>query len=445
MTSEKIKSIHDGGIGFFWINGERLQKTRRPSESGYIRLGDRNLIEVATLNENPNGAGVDPPVPRSITAATEHGGLILLSIARHRGSLAFGGGHASVHRYWARSLIAGVHPDDLRSDRVFELKLLFPSVHRWAGLTAATERFQSDKDSRLAGYSVELSSPEGLTVQLSPTLQLTIAAHWSVTGPTDRRILYTPTSIACTSTRPRPINDLRKVLSWVHGLLCLCHGGCVIADGGTAVPDCEPNGMTPTYWDTRFMVCPRSAPEPELSLPFLQLGTVGGVSALARWLRLCERHPRAVRPVIEPYAGVGRSASVRMLEVAAAIEYWINCHRRSAAWARKHSLKPLNLAESVGKHLATWVGDSKIWADLFWETYNGLKHEPGYSPDPDHVGVLAESGALLLTTALLDRIARNKMPAKVIFGDAHRTWQLRDAVQELVSNPPKKMSRRSGP
>lgn len=431
MSNDKVQDVLDGGIGFFWVNYGKPKRTNRSPERGYIRLR-ANLVEVATLNERP--LEYSPEVerwPRSITGATEHGGVLLLSFASQSPKLAFGGAQASVQHYRARTLITGPSPDDLRSERLTDVRLMYESINRWSGLSALEERFTSDQHTRLHGYSLELGTQDSMTVQIGKSWELTIAAHWSVSGPTEKRVISTPVAISCKSSRPRVVAEFRSIHGWVQGLLSVCHQGSLVASSGTAHVDTADNPWS-RYWDSRFMIRPQSAPQPELRFPFIPLDALGGIAALPRWLRLCRQHPRAVRPVIEPFAGSPRSPYVRMLEVAAAIEYWTNSHRRTRAWARKHNLKPLNLANHVGATFEGWTSDAAAWADEFWTVYNGLKHEPNYSISAEYAGALAESGALLLTAALMDRIAGTKQPSRSIFGDAHHTWPLRERIQEIV-------------
>ena len=86
----------------------------------------------------------------------------------------------------------------------------------------------------------------------------------------------------------------------------------------------------------------------------------------------------------------------------------------------------------MGPAFADFVGDLDIWARKFWQMYNSLKHVPNYEYDVYEVVTLANSGALLLQGALLNRVALNKQLMKAIC-DSHRLYNLRQMTQEVVN------------
>ncbi|MFJ6149948.1 ApeA N-terminal domain 1-containing protein [Micromonospora profundi] len=403
-------------------------------ERGYLSRNDQGLIEIAALNEDPLSSWPTElqNLPKSVTAITDKGSALVLAITGSGHSTAFGP-LASVRRYRARVLIAGLDPEQLRSDRVSSLTLYFPGIGRWSGLRSHDESWGHGEKGYLKSYSVKLESPADQIAKVGRSTELAISSHWQVSGPGDRRVLYTPTAVTCRTARPRPIRELRQRLIWFHALLCLAHFGFVTADGGAAIVDTSEQHERPDYWDSRFMFKPPGVSQPsEPAFPLFTLETLGGIGSLPRWLRLCENHPRATRPITDTYLRGGLSATVRLLEVASGIEYWVNAHSRSAAWARRKGPKSQLLAQHVGSSFHSWSGNGERWADEFWKTYNRLKHEPSFSPDYRTTALLAESGALLLTAALLNRVAGTKEPSRVIFGQADRTWQIRDALKEVL-------------
>jgi hypothetical protein len=434
-TREKLDKILSGTIGYFWPTVAALKTTDQEMERGYIRLNDRGEIEITSLNEDPHVRVFDRsvPIPRSITGITEYGGVLALGIAGRGSTMAFGP-LASVLRYRAKVLLVDVHPDDLKTAKIKALTLYYSGLGRWAGIGRPDEEFGKDSTGLLKTYSVKLGSDVEDQVSLAGGINLAVSSHWSVTGPTDKRTLSTPTAITVEATRPRPINDLRDRLHWVHALACLAYSGFLVSDGGAAKPDPARDGIHPAYWDARFMRRPEGAPESGHSdFPMFTLGTIGGTDGLRRWVRICEQHPRAVRPVVDEYLQGFRSPSVRLLEVASGIEYWVNSHRRSTAWAKIAGSKAAVLSMHVGKVFNQWTGDAEKWAREFWDTYNGLKHEPSFALDPRKTALLAASGSLLLAVSLLDRAARSKQPSREILGSGHYNWQLRDAVRDLWS------------
>ena len=386
------------------------------------------------FNENPFESSGYGEWPHSITSITEIGAILLLSFAGH-GSTMVGGPSASVRRYRAKSLIFDANLDELASDRVSKLTLNFPSIGQWSGLNAANEHIRTATNGLARTYTVELSAEESFATEVDGGYRISVSAHWAVKGPTDRRILHTPTAISIESKRPRPVEELRILLRQVHGLLCMAYSGYILAADGTAAPHLKVGTRTTEYWDQSFMARPSPAPIPNLDFPRFTLATIGGIGSLRRWSRLCNSHPRAIEPLIGPYTHAERSVPVRMLEVASAIEYWVNSHKRVAAWAKSYKPPSLALARHVGKSFADWTGNSERWATQFWDTYNALKHEPNSSVDLRWTSILADSGELLLKSAILDRIALNKAPSNLILGGSVHDWQLRDSVRKMISIP----------
>ncbi|WP_238453127.1 hypothetical protein, partial [Micromonospora sp. ATA51] len=308
---EKADKVLGGAIGFYWTNRARLKRLNRKMERGYLSRNDQGLIEIVALDEDPAASWEMEAgeLPKSVTAITDKGSALVLGIAGSGHTTAFGP-RASVRRYRARVLIAGLDPEHLRSDRISSLTLYFPGIGRWSGLRAYDENFEHGEKGLLKTYSVKLESPTDQVAHVGRSMELVVSSHWQVSGPGDRRILYTPTAITCRSSRPRPIKELRDRLSWFHALLCLAHFGFVTADGGTATVDTDQEDERPDYWDTRFMFKPPGVPEPsELAFPLFTLQTLGGIESLPRWLRLCEKHPRATRPITETYLRGGLSAT----------------------------------------------------------------------------------------------------------------------------------------
>jgi len=129
-----------------------------------------------------------------------------------------------------------------------------------------------------------------------------------------------------------------------------------------------------------------------------------------------------------------QNVETRLMEIAAAIEYWVSAHRRSAQWARRSLGKgsfAANLAARVGNPFAEFVGDPMKWSRKFWSTNNLLKHEPNSEYDGYEVSLLADTGAVLLQSALLNRVARTTVPARVIC-DSHRYYHLGAKIRELL-------------
>ena len=102
---------------------------------------------------------------------------------------------------------------------------------------------------------------------------------------------------------------------------------------------------------------------------------------------------------------------------------------------------PLALARRVGTPFSDWVGDIEDWDSAFAGTYNAIKHDPVFSPDPYAVHYLAQSGYLLLLSAILNRISGTKDPSRSLFG-SRRTYGLGDSVRGVLADPSVQIKRR---
>ena len=77
---------------------------------------------------------------------------------------------------------------------------------------------------------------------------------------------------------------------------------------------------------------------------------------------------------------------------------------------------------------AEWVGDPDQWLDLFWSSYQNIKHNPTADLDPSLIHALEVSGRWLLTSALLDECAGSKSPSRHLFGTS--LWNVGHDVRE---------------
>ena len=115
---------------------------------------------------------------------------------------------------------------------------------------------------------------------------------------------------------------------------------------------------------------------------------------------------------------VARSAAPdsRLLEVCAAIGYWVDYHKRQKCdWPVKVSkadTKAGILARRVGRHFESFVGDADKWSRLLWKRYDELRHDPDIQHDRQEVRLLVESARVLLTAALLNEVARDDAPSQ---------------------------------
>jgi hypothetical protein len=161
--ADNVKLVHDGTIGFFWPGASRARSLRRAPERGYVRRGDDGMLHLAVLDEsNLWHTEVDPHLPSLITGMTEAGGIVLLDIAGAGRTTRFGGSAASAKRYRARTLVAGVDVDRIRSGRVGSMSAHFFGISSWFGLTTVEEgqEFHPESD-LLKSYTITVDSSPG--------------------------------------------------------------------------------------------------------------------------------------------------------------------------------------------------------------------------------------------------------------------------------------------
>ncbi|MFE5718368.1 ApeA N-terminal domain 1-containing protein [Streptomyces erythrochromogenes] len=415
----EIGDISGGSVGFFWATyGKRITFHRRP-ESGHLKLNPDGQIEIQTLEESPEDSFISetsPGLPTAIFASTAAGGVLIPQISRRSSKVRWGGIHASTHSFFGPAAVLGVS-EAIKDPRLSYASLFMPGIQDWAGVRTIEAERKSSTSGRMQAMSITVKNSPPQEVRLSGSMSFELAWHWQVSGSADNKSVYAPVSLAVRSTRPRAYQELMAPLHRIQDLASLSFGGFVRADGGRAHFAGEPDPTTsPTIWDGRFMSVPAGARSPKsmTELPLFSLADIGGLDGLRRWLAIYESHPRAVRPFVARYRLGVASPEVRLMEVAAGMEYWVASHRRTTKWAKEKFI-PLVVAKRVGPSFGEWVQDPEKWANAFWGTYNSIKHEAKYVPDRHQVSVMAESGSLLLAAAIANRVSGGRSVARKIF------------------------------
>ncbi|WP_432957689.1 hypothetical protein [Micromonospora haikouensis] len=445
--SDKVAKVHSGVIGWYWPGTRQAKSLNREPERGYLKLGDNGLLELVALDESDVlklhlGA---PTRPSVITGATDAGGIMLLDIAGTGRTANFGGSAASIMRYRARTLVTGLDISKVRNSKLRSLSAHYFGISSWFNISATKEEWHHHPGSaRLKAFSLSVDTIDNQSATLPNGRKLTVTAYWRISGPSDQRSIHAPISMGCSAQRAKSIQQLRQPLLRAQDLISLAFGGHVTAANGQAVPDLKDGSqpdVTPAAWDYHLMArAPGVQPVKEKDLPYFYCVDIGGPAGVARWIALCQNHPRAIRPLVERFRLGKPSAPLRLMEVAAGMEYWVNVNRGARVWARVRCPQRRHgcgfawpIASYVGPDFADWCGgDSHAWAQRFWSTYNKLKHDPA-AVDEYEISLLADTGHLLLTAAILRRIAGSRKPAKRIFeGSSHRTWQLRSEIHKLL-------------
>lgn len=192
-------------------------------------------------------------------------------------------------------------------------------------------------------------------------------------------------------------------------------------------------GEAHEFFNTYLFTSPARVKSAELKqLPLFRMDDIGGVAGVARWLRLNRAYPRAVAPIVGRVRTGREPIAVGTLNLAAAIEYWVKVHKgagrlwpsRGKNWAHAIALK-------IGTVFESWVGDSTKLTQLFWDHYNGLKHDPHFTYSASDLALMNEAAYYLLICALLNRVANSKAPSRALLRH-HRVRRLGERIRILV-------------
>ena len=430
-----------GGLGHFWLLGDSSvgELDYDDSKSGFIRkVGDS--VEVHTLEEDALRAmfGPDKPdIPEGIISLTEHTGAMLLDLSGRSSSANIGGSRASVARFKGRTLLAHPLMVEAASTNVESVSSYFRGngLLAWADFDAIDRTFETDSQHKLKSAQINLKPTDERTLHLTRSSELRLSAHWEFADDDElQHVVRTSLEVILVSHRPVDFRSLLYPLLRCQELLCIAFGGFLRASGGrVGLEGLDERGHV---WNSYLMPETEPARVPRAAVnerPRFHLNDIKGLDGVARWIRLSRKHPRAVSPIINTYRLGPGSDAARLLEVAAAIEYWVARHRRADGWARKGANHAEAVALHVGSAFSDWCGDSKKWAKAFWSHYNGLKHDPKFDPDPYAVKALQESGYLLLVADLLNRVGATKRPSRRLFAD-YRNDNLKDLLHDVLGS-----------
>lgn len=431
--------LEAGSLGYFWTldSGERLDLESDPLR-GYLRTHGQ-WVMLETLEEDVEEAWLreHQPQPQAVVGVLVNQPVLLLEVRPAGFAHSFGGFQASVQRFEARTVIAGLPPDRLISSNLRSMKARFLGISQWAGMLAVTEKVELDDRNRGKSWTVRAESSEPVSARLRGGGSLQVEAGWRTEGAKDRRVVAAPIEITCWFPTPRPAWDLLGPLARVQDLLSFLFGGYVSADSGTATlhlrkVDEPDRSVSPSLWNGLLMTSsPSASPPPKTAEPLLTLDQIGGPAGLARWVHLSTTHPRAVRPFLNRYRYGPTTTELGVMEAAAGIEHWVNAHTRTAAWAKGRKPHAERLARSLGRSFTGWTSDPVAWAELLRTTNNKLKHDPNAAIDQQLLSDLALSGQMALAAGTLNSVTRTKAPGAAIFGSYrfHGVGQrIRDAL-----------------
>ena len=287
---------------------------------------------------------------------------------------------------------------------------------------------------------------EPLELEIRRGFNLKLDSTWHVDGPDDRRTINAPLVVGTSSRTPRKWHDHLVPLLAVQDLINLAHEGFVPAEQARVEFKIEDDGRprdSATLWNSRLMALPRqggvSGPKSMTEVPLFYLGHIGGVKGLRNWIRL-DHNTASDGPDYEHIPVRETGVEVHLIELAVGWSTGPASTKSTQAGlganaserGKKNEPLPMSIGRHVGPAFTDFVGDLDKWSQLFWDTYNSLKHAPSYEYDPRDIEVLGDTGPLLLLGALLNRVAGNRNPMKAITS-SHRTQRLKQRIQKLVA------------
>lgn len=424
------RAVLSGSVGFFWPQDDlKTDLSDAVIERGYVQQADDTFVELTALDEAEVLPGISmkgPARPLAIFGSTEKTGILLPELMSTRRTGHWGGAKASVRRYRARALLTDVDVWSAKSHHLTSASLTFAEGLDFAGLSALHTDLTHDPVTHvLTEAKFTLKSAAALSGGRYRGFEVTLEPDWTTSKSGAVTNLTTGLAITLTAKKPQPFGDFRHLLLGIQDLINLAYDRFVPAQSGRAVVDgADPDRNRSRMWIHDTMIEPShrqgivSTPD---SRPMFWLADIGGTAGLRRWLTLRDRFPDVAQVISSGHRYGGSRQPSRLLEVSAAIEFYVAANRKAgAAWAKKSKKAPTPadaLAQRVGKPFVDMVGDSAVWADRLQTTYNAVKHDPSFARDPEELRLLSWSAQVLLLSALLDRAALTKTPSRRIITD----------------------------
>jgi hypothetical protein len=434
----KLGFLDQGSLGIFypWLGTEPPDDEHK--ERGWIvRSGGWAHIDALDEHDTPgvmvSGQFEADRFPEALVGRLPSTTVIALELLP-RGSTRVFGLNASTRRYRARTLVADAPLDRLRSSRLRSLTSEYLGLGHWSGTRSGEETWTQAPDGTIQAFELKVGAPPpDARVSLSGGRSIAVSAHWSVTGPEDDRRIRMPMTVRIEANRPLDVVQFLAPLVHVQNLISTVFSGFVATTGASAGLDLTPPGRHELNTQRRFpcwsgplFQCPDGVPPAgSTAWPSLSLSDLGGAAGAARWIRLCEQHPRATSPAVSPYRFGASTVETELLSIAAAFEYWVAVHRSERVRWADGSAKPKGisghefmmrcLAHRAGSSFAEFVGDVARWTADFSNSYNRLKHDPSASLDQGLMADLVRSGRLLLFGLLANRVAGTRTPTRKLF------------------------------
>ncbi|SDU21129.1 HEPN domain-containing protein [Gordonia westfalica] len=442
---KKLREALVGTMGHFWTSLQDFpeSETGRPGHGS--KVGPHYAVRTMKTAEEGWRLDHERQYPAAVVGATEQGGFLAYDIRDMPENSIFGGGATTpVKSYHARAIVVGIDPFDLASTDLLAISATFPGVIEWCGAKAVVAKTKKGSDGKPESATFELRKIHPVTAKLKRGASVEIGVPWKARGiDAEGFIGAAPLQFTVEYERAKNWYDLINPVANFQALLSLAYDNLVLAGEGTAVIEANANedpSNKGKLWSSALMEVPRGVSEPaeRRSWPSFYLATIGGMPGVARWIRLCAEYPRATYPLTNKYSIGTGTVEIEMINISVAIEYWVGSCKRNGRpkWTKSGGKNhALTLARHVGSEFATFVGDIDKWAELFWNRYNALKHQPGIKYDAYEMSYLMRTGRILLMCALLNRVSSTKSPTKSICS-SHMHDSLGHRIRELLDSNP---------
>jgi hypothetical protein len=442
--ADRLQELMEGTTGHFWTRIDDVLDLTEAA-NGHVELKDDDLLHIETLTSLElvrsmyASSTAAREIPRAIYGSTKPAGAVFYDVAGLSSNNIIGGVRASSTAYRLRSVLCGVNLRNIASDKLTRMLVTFPRIMFWSGIGGVATKVEKDELGRSLSIEARLRSAKDISAPTRRGIKLSFSSHWSIEGPDDVRLLKNPLAVITESAKPKDWWDHLEPILAVQDLIDMAYQGFVVGDVGTAdieVKQEDSRARSPELWISRLMIVPpgSKAPKSMTELPVFNLPQIGGIRGVDGWVELTHKYGRATGPVSKIYRfGSGLAAETRCMEIAAAIDYWSGIHRQGGVgWAASSNGTLTEvLAKFVGPAFAEFVGDIKVWSKIFRHTNNQIKHEPYFSYDAEDVYTVTRSAEILLQSALLNRIARNKKMTHIIC-DSHRNYNVGIDVRKIV-------------
>lgn len=371
----KLDPLFEGQVGEFYSLDDEFEP---PSATmrGFVRKNPDNLIELHTVDEDDETGLIWSEedglraTPRYVAGLTASGGILLLRPNGSSRSKSYGGHRASTRKFRFRTVVAGVLTPFLRSGKIRAAELHFADMLGWAQMPVISRESERRDNGRLKSVTITLDAKDRRdTARLYDGFRIEIAPHWTYVSDDAYSRIETPLSVRVFATQPQPIEKFVTPLMDFRLLLSLAHGTSVPVDAARALVDYvrradELRDNWLPMWDQRIMEQSDSrlkSPQHKFSYEAL-----GGVRGVARWMKFSDDHGRFIRSVTMRPLMSGMTVTTRLMELYAAIEYYVAVGRRGRKkWAPKGvQPKARIIANLGGREFEELVGNVGRWADV---------------------------------------------------------------------------------